>query len=259
MVTRLRRVRRLLPVVFLSLIFVVPIGVLAIHSFADVPTTHPFHADIAALKDSGVSTTGCGGGNFCPEAYVTRGQMAAFLNRLGALGPGKVPVVNATKLDGLNSTQFIRSDVPITGHYNCMGIGMQPWASGLAYSANATGRYLTSGTGFFNCPVVLPDGATITALRAGVHDLHDTAQTVCYLLAVSPDFGAGGYSPAFTDYSGETETPGNIVLEDTTITSPVVDNEAYSYLAECELSGSGEDLALRGVSVEYTVTGPAVP
>jgi hypothetical protein len=26
-------------------------------------------------------TTGCGGGNYCPRANVTRGQMAAFLHR----------------------------------------------------------------------------------------------------------------------------------------------------------------------------------
>jgi hypothetical protein len=34
--------------------------------------------------------------------------MAAFMNRLGALGAGKTPVVNADKIDGLNSTAFHR-------------------------------------------------------------------------------------------------------------------------------------------------------
>ncbi|MGH2386321.1 MAG: S-layer homology domain-containing protein [Candidatus Limnocylindria bacterium] len=56
--------------------------VLASHQFADVPDSNPFHADIEALANSGV-TTGCGGGNFCPDDFVTREQMAAFLNRLG--------------------------------------------------------------------------------------------------------------------------------------------------------------------------------
>ena len=253
MVTQLHRVRRLLPVVVLSLVFAVPIDALASHSFTDVPTNDPFHADIAALKDSYVSPTGCGGGNFCPDAFVTRGQMAAFLNRLGALGPGEVPVANATKLDGLDSTQFARSDVPVTGHVNCMGISMQPWASGMTYTASATGRYIISGSGYFNCPVVLPDGATITALRAGVYDAHATGLIACYILAVSPDFVAVDYSPATTPDSGD--TPGYTVLEDDTISQPLVDNGAYSYMVECELSAAGADLVLRGVSVEYTVTG----
>jgi hypothetical protein len=78
-----------------------------------VPTDHTFHADIDAITDAGVTTTGCGGGNFCPDEFVTRGQMAAFLNRLGALGPGKVPVANADKLDGLDSSAFAQPG-PIT-------------------------------------------------------------------------------------------------------------------------------------------------
>ena len=52
-------------------------------TFADVPVGHPFHRFVEALYASGI-TGGCGGGNFCPDAPVTRGQMAVFL--AGALG-----------------------------------------------------------------------------------------------------------------------------------------------------------------------------
>lgn len=52
-------------------------------TFADVPTNHPFFQFIEALAASRI-TSGCGGGNFCPDAPVTRGQMAVFLAR--ALG-----------------------------------------------------------------------------------------------------------------------------------------------------------------------------
>ncbi len=48
-------------------------------TFADVPTNHQFFQHIEALAASGI-TAGCGGGNFCPAAPVTRGQMAAFLS-----------------------------------------------------------------------------------------------------------------------------------------------------------------------------------
>lgn len=57
-----------------------PAIVLANHQFGDVPTSSPFHGNIARLVDTGI-TAGCGGGNFCPKNAVTREQMAAFLTR----------------------------------------------------------------------------------------------------------------------------------------------------------------------------------
>ena len=52
-------------------------------TFADVPTSHLFFRAIEALAASG-ATSGCGGGNFCPNQYVTRGELAKFLaNALG--------------------------------------------------------------------------------------------------------------------------------------------------------------------------------
>jgi hypothetical protein len=55
----------------------------AIPTFADVPASHPFFQFIEALGDSGI-TGGCGGNHFCPDAPLTRGQMAVFLAK--ALG-----------------------------------------------------------------------------------------------------------------------------------------------------------------------------
>ena len=52
-------------------------------SFNDVPTSHPFFQYIEALYSSGI-TGGCGAGNYCPDAPLTRGQMAVFLAK--ALG-----------------------------------------------------------------------------------------------------------------------------------------------------------------------------
>jgi len=46
--------------------------------FSDVPISHPFSQHINAFKNAGI-TGGCGGGNFCPDDPVTRGQMAVFL------------------------------------------------------------------------------------------------------------------------------------------------------------------------------------
>jgi len=52
-------------------------------TFNDVPTGHPFFQYIEALAASGI-TGGCGSGNYCPDAPLTRGQMAVFLAK--ALG-----------------------------------------------------------------------------------------------------------------------------------------------------------------------------
>jgi hypothetical protein len=102
------RTRRGLTVAGLVLaLAVLPAIAVASHSFSDVPNSHTFHHHIAAVKDAGVAS-GCTVTTYCPEAFVTRGQMAAFLNRLGALAPGTTPVVNADRLDGLDSTAFSR-------------------------------------------------------------------------------------------------------------------------------------------------------
>src|SRR5207245_7451798 len=52
-------------------------------TFADVPVGHPFHRFVEALVAAGI-TGGCGNGNYCPDAPITRGQMAVFLS--AALG-----------------------------------------------------------------------------------------------------------------------------------------------------------------------------
>ena len=52
-------------------------------SFADVPKTDAAYQFIEAVYASGI-TAGCGGGKFCPDAPLTRRQMAVFLAK--ALG-----------------------------------------------------------------------------------------------------------------------------------------------------------------------------
>ncbi len=54
-------------------------------TFSDVPPGHPFFQFVEALAKSGI-TGGCGGGKFCPDSPLTRGQMAVFLAK--SLGMG---------------------------------------------------------------------------------------------------------------------------------------------------------------------------
>lgn len=135
---RLSLARRL-TIAFVALVLAIPAGVvLANHQFSDVPTGHAFHSDVNALVNSGV-TSGCGGGKFCPDANVTRGQMAAFLNRLGALSPEKTPVVNADRLDGLHANELVRVASFGTGATTALGGTLIPYGSDLVITAPTAG------------------------------------------------------------------------------------------------------------------------
>jgi hypothetical protein len=102
-----RRGARLIAMAALILALAVPVAVVASDAFTDVPDSNTFHDDITALLDRGL-TTGCGGGKFCPADNVTRGQMAAFMNRLfkaqgTALGYASI------ESDGTVSTGYARN------------------------------------------------------------------------------------------------------------------------------------------------------
>ncbi len=77
---RPRLAKRLTRVGLVALMLALPVMVSASHQFTDVPTSHTFHAAIAKLYGARL-TAGCTATKFCPNANVTRGQMAAFLNR----------------------------------------------------------------------------------------------------------------------------------------------------------------------------------
>ena len=165
-----------------GLVVAFPLGVLAAISFSDVPPSHPFYYDIQAVAEAGV-TTGCGGGKYCPDDNVTRGQMAAFMNRLGALGAGKTPVANADKLDGLDSTQLARTDG--VQHYSCAGIDMHPDAYDVRHVSGDGARWLYD-PGNLTCAVHLPDGATVTNFAADVYDNWEAARRPAASSASTP-------------------------------------------------------------------------
>jgi hypothetical protein len=62
-----------------------PLAVFASHQFTDVPDSNQFHNSIDWMKDNNI-TVGCNppaNTRYCPSDNVTRGQMAAFMKRLG--------------------------------------------------------------------------------------------------------------------------------------------------------------------------------
>ncbi len=219
----MRRSRRALvllgPMLAISIV-AFPLVVIASHQFSDVPTTSGFHADIDAIAAAGV-TAGCGPGKYCPKDFVTREQMAAFLNRLGALGPGKTPVVDADRLDGLDGSAYAQATHDHDGDY--LGTGAKAadaerldGLDGSAY-AQAThdhdGDYL--GTGAKAADADLLDGADgssytrgIKAVRLGSQiDLTTSPTTVATLaLPVSTS-----HYTFFVFFTAEVVTSGGLV------------------------------------------------
>jgi hypothetical protein len=63
-----------------GMLFAAPAAVLASDQFPDVPNSNPFHGDIGAIADAGI-TAGFSDGGYHPAANVTRQSMAAFLSR----------------------------------------------------------------------------------------------------------------------------------------------------------------------------------
>ena len=239
-----RRVFGLVATAIVAAAIAFPLGALASHQFTDVPTSSTYHNDIDAIRDAGI-TTGCGLNLYCPKDFVTREQMAAFLNRLGALQAGKTPVVNADKLDGLTSSQFARSD--LTQHYSCAGPNMDPLQSDTEYWGTSSYRYLFDSADYLTCAVHLPDGATVTGFAADVYDPSDVYETACGLVRVPSTSDATVL--ANTPSSGA--TPGYTTLVDATIATPVIDNGTYAYSAHCYISGGGN---LGGVVQVFKVT-----
>jgi hypothetical protein len=83
---------------------VAPVAVYASHIFSDVPTSNTYHTVISRLVGAGI-TGGCGGGKYCPNDAVSRGQMAAFLNR--GLGRGGGVAFSDDSWDNVTTTTLV--------------------------------------------------------------------------------------------------------------------------------------------------------
>lgn len=79
--------------------------------FADVDTSNQFCANIEWIKNRAV-TQGCATGLYCPVDFVTREQMAAFMNRLGnALTPQTL-----TNTDAFDSYDLDLAESNVNAH-----------------------------------------------------------------------------------------------------------------------------------------------
>ncbi len=219
---------RIALVVVVTAAVVAPIAVVAGDRFGDVANTNIFHDDINAIADAGV-TLGCNppaNDNYCPDSFVTRSQMAAFMNRLGALGPGKTPVVNADKLDGFDSTDLQTAafstfnDGPVTTSGSDREVIRLDLSAG-SYVIVAT-AWLDHGSG-----VDVLAECTLTAspdfdqARAGLAQGSSLLDTASVTMTVVHTFGAAGSAVLECD---ELQFNADLRVNDAKITAIQVDS-----------------------------------
>jgi hypothetical protein len=107
-----KRTGRLIVAGLLVLALVVPGTALAGHLFDDVPNGHTFHSSINNVYERGL-TVGCGGGDYCPDNAVTRGQMSAFLDRIFKADGLPLGYANITA-EGTVESGYARNLGPVT-------------------------------------------------------------------------------------------------------------------------------------------------
>ena len=110
--------------------------------------TSVFESNIEWLASAGI-TRGCNppdNTQFCPDDNVTRGQMAAFMQRfaqyLGAEDGTPAQADNADTLDGLDSTDLLAAGTIVTTH------GPSEWVQNGNYAGAPL--YYLRGTALFN-------------------------------------------------------------------------------------------------------------
>jgi hypothetical protein len=199
--------------------------------FSDVPSEAFYHNDVTWLANTGL-TAGCGGGKFCPERAVTRGQMAVFLHKL----------VSATR----------------TGHFSCDGTTWEPLDSSMTFGhAGGVYRHRTStaGNGNFRCNLALPHGSTVTEMTYVVHDSDAVGFVGCQTIRIDQTGTTGAFETLASGATTAAFTGGASELVDSSITNAAIDNSRYSYFAQCAPSTGTSATGIYGATVTYTYTG----
>jgi hypothetical protein len=207
---------------------------LAANQFTDVADSNVFHDDIAWLADLGI-TKGCNpptNDRFCPGDNVTRGQMAAFLHRLG-----ETRIEHTIAIDQIGFLPLVDARDYLDYDYNAVG---------------TLGRTSTAPLG---ASVPVPDGATITGFSITVCDANAVIDSTAVLLR-RPDPAISG---AYAETVAEVTSTGDgcaITVSTTDIENAVVDTSTYSYAVEVRSSGGGSGL-VRRATVTYEL--PLIP
>ena len=218
--------------------------------------------------------------------FVTAAELATLLDDLGIEGPvvagaqreGDVWIggtltaadlvvpggLDADTLGGRSADQFAAAPTVTTGTYRCTGDDFHPIDAANTTFSREVSLALTSymDNTFYRCPLRLPDGATITALRVRIRDeATGTGFLILDLVATATD-SATGHTLASIPVLPVSSTPGDRVLvEDTTIANlpeatTSLDFNYYVWFGIANNAGTTR-VGVYYADVEYTI--PAVP
>lgn len=119
--------------------------------FTDVPTDNQFYTEIGKLSAHGI-TVGCGGGAFCPNNIVTRGEMAAFIIR--ALGDFNPPLPAQQRfLDVPPQNTFYRFIDELAVRQITVGCGGGNYCVDAPVQRDQMAAFLIRALGEFNPPM----------------------------------------------------------------------------------------------------------
>jgi hypothetical protein len=160
--------------------------------FNDVPADSPFCPFIEELARRGI-TGGCGGGNYCPSAFVSRAQMAVFLVKMlpgptatGQFAASGVASVGGQRAEGAISFPFPFAAAPtphIIGPFGaptveCPGSFADPQAAPGQLCLYESQRVnVTPGsecvyTGFSGCNVATKNGGILFVPSAAAGEFY---------------------------------------------------------------------------------------
>ncbi|MPZ94967.1 MAG: hypothetical protein GEU96_08650 [Propionibacteriales bacterium] len=175
----------------------------------------------------------------------------AVASSLTARGPETAPTVSAdlTQTPVQGAEEFVKADALVTGAVSCAATTWIPYDSHTRLKGTGSLRWTTNG-GLLRCNVSLPDDAVITTFRVTARDT-SPADLSCSLWRTA----LAGTVGEETNLASATSsgTPGTTTFFDHSISSAVVDNEAYGYFAQCFM-GKGDALGVFGASIGYEIT-----
>ena len=118
--------------------------------FSDVPTSNSFYTEISNIAFRQI-TLGCGGGNFCPNDFVTRGQMAAFIIRsLGEFNPPPPPMQRFNDVPPSNPFYAFIDRMAVLGI--TLGCGGGNYCPDDFVTRGQMAAFIIRGIGMFNPP-----------------------------------------------------------------------------------------------------------
>jgi hypothetical protein len=164
-------------------------------------------------------------------------------------------VRDADRLDGLDSTKFVRKAEQLTRHFSCDGAAWENGMSWRDYTVDRSGKH---GTGafpptLFLCNVSIPDGARVTAVSFSLLDAHSSQDDQCSMWRTDLTGVLGNTGPPMAYDVMTSGAPGKVRLSDRTIENPVIDNSRYSYFVTCFV-GNDDATGLYAATVTYRVT-----